>query len=65
MKIKQGLKISTSDFWYDVTDGGYLDPEEICAEKEDAKRVLAALSVLADFKESCETIGIVEQMIRD
>jgi len=55
MKIKKGLKISTDDFWYDLTDGGYLDPEEICEEKEDAKRVLAALSVLADFKESCET----------
>jgi hypothetical protein len=54
MKIKKGLKISTDDFWYDLTDGGYLKPEEICAIKFDAMRVKEALAVLEDFKSSCE-----------
>ena len=54
MKIKKGLSISTSDFWYDLTSGGYLKPEKICAKKEDVIIVRAAIGVLTDFKESCE-----------
>jgi len=54
MKIKKGLKIYTQDFWYDLTAGGYLKPEKICADKQDAKRVNDALAVLCDFKSSCE-----------
>jgi hypothetical protein len=54
IKIKKGLKISTADFWYDITDGGYLKPEEICELPEDAKRIRAALAILEDFRDSCE-----------
>ena len=43
MKIKKGLDISTSDFWYDLSKGGYLPPEEICENPEDAKRVKEAM----------------------
>jgi hypothetical protein len=54
MKIKKGLEISTGDFWYDLTDGGYLDPDEICADKSDAHRVKEAIAVIQDFQSSCE-----------
>lgn len=54
MKIKKNLRISTDDFWYDLTDGGYLKPDEICADKEDAAKVNEALIVLMDFLNSCE-----------
>ena len=54
MKIKKGLDISTSDFWYDLTDGGYLPPEEICENPEDAKRVKEAIRIIKDFEKSCE-----------
>lgn len=54
MKIKKGLENSTGDFWYDLTDGGYLDPMEICADKIDAQRVLDAIKVIQDFYNSCE-----------
>jgi hypothetical protein len=53
MKIKEGCVASTGDFWYDLTDGGYLDPEEICAHEEDAKRVREAIAVIKDFEDSC------------
>jgi hypothetical protein len=53
MKIKKNYKASTTDFWYDLTDGGYLKPEKICANKEDAQRVLEAIRVLEEFKNSC------------
>lgn len=53
MKIKKGLKISTSEFWYDLTDGGYLNPDEICADPEDARRVKGAIQIVREFELSC------------
>jgi len=54
MKIKKNCKASTSDFWYDLTDGGYLEPKKICADPKDAERVLEAIKVVRDFQDSCE-----------
>ena len=54
MKIKQGLEISTQDFWYDLTDGGYLDPVEICESPSDAFAVSQAIKKIKDFQDSCE-----------
>lgn len=54
MKIKKGLEVSSSDFWYDLTDGGYLDPVKICANKEDAEKVIEAIKIIKDFEKSCD-----------
>jgi len=54
MKIKSGLDVHSGDFWYDLTDGGYLDPLEICANKKDAEEVIKAIAVIKDFQTSCE-----------
>ncbi len=54
MEIKKGLEVSSGDFWYDLTDGGYLKPLEICLNPDDAKQVLEAVAIVIDFQESCE-----------
>jgi hypothetical protein len=54
MKIKKGCEASTGDFWYDLTDGGYLNPRDICENAKDAKKVEDAVKVIRDFQESCE-----------
>lgn len=54
MKIKENCSVSTSDFWYDLMDGGYLKPEEILEDEKDVKAVNDAIKVLMNFKESCE-----------
>lgn len=54
MKIKKGLDVCCSDFWYDLTSGGYLKPEQICEHEADAQMVLAAIVVLQDFEDSCD-----------
>jgi hypothetical protein len=54
MKIKKDRGESTSEFWYDLTDGGYLDPDKMCADKKDAKRVKEAIKVIQEFYSSCE-----------
>ena len=53
MKIKNGIEVSTSEFWYDVTNG-YLKPEEILEDTDDIERVYQAIAVITDFEESCE-----------
>jgi len=54
MKIKENCQASTAEFWYDLTDGGYLDPDEILENPEDAKRVKEAIAVIKEFENSCD-----------
>lgn len=54
MKIKEGLEISTSEFWYDLTEGGYLHPEDILENQNDIDKVLNAIEVIREFEMSCE-----------
>jgi hypothetical protein len=54
MKIKEGCTASTSDFWYDLTSGGYLKPEDILENSEDIENVKRAIDILQEFEDSCE-----------
>lgn len=54
MKIKDGCTASSDDFWYDLTDGGYLNPAEILEDQDDIDRVNDAIDVLLEFRNSCE-----------
>ncbi len=54
MEINKRCKVSSGDFWYDLTDGGYLDVYKICKNKEDAERVKNAIEVVKEFQSSCE-----------
>ena len=54
MKLIKRLKISSEDFYYDLTDGGYLNPNKICADTKDAKKVIEAIKIIKDFQDSCE-----------
>jgi hypothetical protein len=54
MKLKDNLDCSTDDFFYDLTDGGFLDPDEMCKDPKDAKKIKEALDIIIDFKDSCE-----------
>lgn len=54
MKLKPGLELSTSDFWYDLTDGGYLNPAEMLEDPKEAEEVNAAIHLLMKFRDACE-----------
>lgn len=54
MQVNKECGASSSDFWYDLTDGGYLDPNKICTKQEDAERVIAAVFIVKEFQTSCE-----------
>jgi hypothetical protein len=54
IKIKEGCTATTTDFWYDLTDGGYLVPDKICESPKDAERVNKAVAIVLEFQKSCE-----------
>jgi hypothetical protein len=54
MKVNKDCGASSGDFWYDLTDGGYLDPDKICSDPSDAQRVKDAVRIVKEFQMSCE-----------
>lgn len=53
MKLKKnydrnGWNRESGDFWYDLTDGGYLNPLHFVSKK-DAEKILEAVDTLTDF----------------
>lgn len=56
MKIKENVTIFTSDFWYDLLQGGYIKPEEILENESDIEDVKNAIKIILDFKMSTRRI---------
>ena len=54
MKLKDGLEISSSEFWYDLTKGGYLNPEEMIEDPEIAAKVRDAVKLIKEFEYACK-----------
>ena len=56
MKLKKDTdKVPSSDPWYDLVHGGYLDPEELLSDPKDAKAVMDAAALIVEFFETvCE-----------
>lgn len=53
-KIKENCEASTSEFWYDLFDGGNISPKEILEDANDIKEVEDAVKILKKFQRSCD-----------
>lgn len=62
MKWKKDAEIVTSDFWYDLTDGGYIKPSELLDDADEAKKVEDAIKIVEEFKRSAEENNILEYL---
>lgn len=54
MKLKENLKNTSSDFWYDLTLGGYLKPNDMIEDPKIAKDVTDAIKLLMKFEAACD-----------
>jgi hypothetical protein len=55
MQLKDGVEIPGMDeFWYDITLGGYINPEDLLEDPADARRVRDALEVIMEFEKLLE-----------
>lgn len=57
---KRKEPVCYSDFWYDLTDGGYIRPEKLLKNKKDVDAVLAAIELLKRFGDEAEGAGVIE-----
>ena len=59
MKFKKNARIETDDLFYDLTDGGYINLQDIL-EEPDLTAVYDAIQVLVEFRDEAEEKGILE-----
>lgn len=53
--------VYSGEYFYDVTDGGHIRPENMLVE-EDAKKVQEALDLVCEFFRQAEANGCLEEM---
>jgi hypothetical protein len=62
VNIKQDAEpVCTDDFWYDMFEGGYIEPDNFL-EIDDASKVKEAMWVIQNFKDALEDSGLIEEM---
>lgn len=62
-KFKKDIKpVSSSEFWYDITDGGYIRPEEMLADSEQNKKLQEAIDLVISFHDALEENNLLEEM---
>lgn len=42
------------DFWYDITDGGYIRPKELLTDKKQLEELEKALATVKSFERAIE-----------
>ena len=52
--------VYSSDPYYDLTNGGYIRPNELLADAEQIKQVEQAIRTVYEFLEQAESNGVLE-----
>ncbi len=47
----------TDEPWYDLTDGGYIEPEDLLDDHDEAVKVNEAIALVRDFLEQAFASG--------
>jgi len=53
-QIRKNVDVCTDDFWYDLTDGGYLKPYLLLMNAADVEEVEKAIVIVRKFERSLE-----------
>jgi hypothetical protein len=53
-KFKKDVSVYTEEFWYDLTDGGYIIPEEILEDDEQIKELNKAIELVLSFEKKID-----------
>lgn len=48
--------IDNEGFWYALSDGGYLKPEEVLDDENDIRKVEEAIEIIREFQRICPTL---------
>ena len=63
-KFKENAKaeIGTEDPFYALSNGGYLKPESVLEDREQAKAVSDAVQLIQNFIDACYEFEVIEEM---
>ncbi len=62
LKFKKDIQpVGTGDFYHDLIDGGYLEPEKFL-EGDDANKVREAIELIRQYQNEGITLGLFEEM---
>ncbi|OOF85610.1 hypothetical protein BKG93_04370 [Rodentibacter ratti] len=53
--------IFTDEPYYDLFDGGYLNPEELLDDAEQIKKVNEAIEIIKEYIKQAEELGVIEE----
>lgn len=53
--------VATSEFYYDLFDGGYIDPEDQL-DPDSAAKVLGAKDIIEQYRDLLESSGLLEEL---
>ena len=60
LKFKKGAEtIYTSELWYDILEGGYIQPQDLL-EGDDAEEVRRAITLVQQFAKEAEKNSLIE-----
>ena len=51
-KFKEDADVYTEEFWYDLTDGGYIKPEDVLDDREQIANLRAAIELVWSFEKA-------------
>ena len=54
--FKENVNCYTEEFWYDLTDGGYIIPEKLLANSEQITKLNEAISIVRSFEYAFDQI---------
>jgi hypothetical protein len=53
-KFKKNINVSTQEFWYDLTDGGYLKPSQFSDDPATLTAIKEAIKLIKQLEKMCE-----------
>lgn len=63
MKFKEGAEpVSSSDYFYDLFLGGYINPSKFLEDEADIKKVDEAMETIMEFLDGLQDDGLLEEM---
>ena len=59
-KFNENVKVTSSELWYDLTDGGYIDPDRMLLDSSQAAKVNKAIELIEDFLQSAVDADVLD-----
>jgi len=54
--------IETTDFWYDLTDGGYIKPDKLLEDEVQVAKLNEAIDIVESFRKAMEENELLEEV---